>query len=146
VIDADAGAMVALDRFSELSWAVQRARIAALARRWGVEAILAEANAMGEPNIEALRQEGLPVVAFVTTSANKTGLIEHLVKAIESREIALLPDATLLAELEGYTYTNTPFGTRYGAPEGHHDDTVIALALAWRLATTPRLAFGIAEV
>jgi hypothetical protein len=36
--------------------------------------------------------------------------------------------------------------TRYSAPSGGHDDTVIALALAWKVASTPRLTFAIAEV
>lgn len=146
VIDASTQVMVALDRFSEVSWEIQRARIATTARRWRVDAVLAEANAMGEPNIEALRQAGLPVMSFVTTSTSKTSLIENLVKAIESREIALLPDPALIGELQTFTYKYTSYGTQYHAPAGHHDDTVIALGLAWRLVAQPRLAFGIAEV
>ncbi len=147
VLDAETGALTALDRFREAGWDLQRARLAGLAHRWGVEAILAEANAMGEPNIEALRREaGLPVIAFVTSALSKPPLIEGLVRAIESAEIALLPDETLLAELEAYTYRSTRYSTYYSAPPGRHDDTVIALALAWKLATTPRLALGMAEV
>ncbi len=140
--------MVALERFNEVSWGIQRARIVRLAREWQVRAILAEANAMGEPNIEALRAEGLPVSSFTTTAASKPPLIESLVKAIEDRAIALLPDPVLLAELEAYTYRTDPHTgrTRYGAPPGLHDDTVIALALAWKLASTPRLALAVAQV
>ncbi len=145
---AAAPAMVALDRFNEVNWARQRARIARLAGAWGVQAILAEANAMGEPNIEALRAEGLPVSSFTTTARSKPLLIETLVKAIEERAVALLPDPVLIAELEAYTYTNDRHTgrTRYSAPPGLHDDTVIALALAWWLASTPRLALAVAEV
>lgn len=151
VLDADAQpvpALVALDRFSVASWSVQRGRIAALARAWGVWSILAEANAMGEPNIEALRAAGLPIAGFVTTAASKPPLIESLALAIEDGEIALLDDPVLIGELEAYTYTTDRITgrTRYAAPEGRHDDTVIALALAWRLASTPRLALAIAEV
>jgi phage terminase large subunit-like protein len=150
VIDADARpvpALVALDRFSGLSWAVQRGRIAALARRWDVQAILAEANAMGDPNIEALRQDGLRVSGFMTTSRTKGPLIEALVKAVEEIDLRLLDDPVLVSELEAYTYDTEPHTghTRYFAPPGLHDDTVIALALAWRLVSTPRLALGIAE-
>ena len=41
----------------------------------------------------------------------------------------------LINELRLYGYTTTQGGTvRYGAPEGYHDDCVIALALAaWQL-------------
>src|SRR5690606_16219125 len=151
VIDADARpvpAVVAVDRYNEANWAVQRARLAALARRWSVQAILAEANAMGEPNIDALRAEGLPVEAFVTTAQSKPRLIESLASAVESGGIALPDHAQLLAELESFTYELNPRTnhTQYGAPPGLHDDTVIALALAWHLVCTPRLSLGIAEV
>ncbi|MGB4678275.1 MAG: terminase family protein [Aggregatilineales bacterium] len=151
VIDADARpvpAVVAVDRYNEANWAVQRARLAALARRWSVQAILAEANAMGEPNIDALRAEGLPVEAFVTTAQSKPRLIESLASAVESGGIALPDHAQLLAELEAFTYELNPRTnhTQYGAPPGLHDDTVIALALAWHLVCTPRLSLGIAEV
>ncbi len=155
VLDASAShgglprpALVALERFSEVSWRLQRARIARLARLWDVRAVLAEANAMGEPNIEALLAEGVPVSAFTTTALTKPPLIELLVKAIEDREIGLLDDPALIAELEAYTYSASPYTGRYrySAPSGQHDDTVIALALAWHLAATPRLTFGIAVV
>jgi phage terminase large subunit-like protein len=146
VIDSDEGVMVALDRFSEVNWGVQRARIAALARRWDVSMILAEANAMGEPNIEALRDQDLPIQGFTTTARSKPPLIEGLVVAIENEDLRLLPDPVLLGELESFAYRNTPFGTQYGAPPGRHDDTVIALALAWRLASVPRLTLAIAVV
>lgn len=150
VLDADARpvpTMVALERFGAVGWSVQRARIAALARRWDVCAILAEANAMGEPNIEALRREGLPIAGFTTTAFSKPPLIESLVKAIEGGEVCLLPDAVLLGELEAYAYTTDRYTgrTRYAAPPGLHDDTVIALALAWRLVTSPRLTLAVAE-
>ena len=44
----------------------------------------------------------------------------------------ILPDPVLIAELQAYALERLPSGRfRYGAPPGLHDDTVIALALAW---------------
>ncbi len=38
----------------------------------------------------------------------------------------------LIAELESFEANRLPSGKwRYSAPDGMHDDTVIALALAW---------------
>ena len=146
VIDAEAGQMVALDRFTLVEWALQRERLVGLAGRWNVARILAEANAMGEPNIEALQHEGLPIEAFWTTAQTKQYLVESLGLAIERGELAILPDETLLGELEAYTYTMLPSGRmRYHAPSGLHDDTVMALALAWRAAGTSRPALGMAD-
>jgi hypothetical protein len=103
---------------------------------------------MGEPNIEALwRQHGIPIRAFHTTAQSKPPLIESLVAAIENVDISLLPEPVLLGELESYAYRNSRSGhTVYGAPEGRHDDTVMALALAWKAASIPRLTLAIAEV
>jgi hypothetical protein len=68
----------------------------------------------------------------MTTARSKGPLIEGLALAIERRDIALLDDSVLLGELESYTLERLPGGGyRYSAPAGMHDDTVIALALAW---------------
>lgn len=132
LIDADSREMVALDRFRQVNWALQRARLAALCERWQPVVIWAEANSIGGPNIEALQAEGLPVRPFQMTAQSKGPLIDALALAIEKEDIALLPDETLLSELAAYTLERLPGGGyRYGAPSGLHDDTVIALALAW---------------
>lgn len=135
ILDLDSRQMVALDRFHQIGWEVQRGRLAALCGRWNVELILAEANSVGSVNIEALQSEGLPVRAFTTTQRSKTALIEGLALAIEQRKIELQPHETLLGELRAYALERLPGGGyRYGAPPGMHDDTVMALALAWQAA------------
>jgi hypothetical protein len=140
VLAVSARQLVALERFTGVGWAVQRGKLAALAARWQPEAIWAEANSVGGPNIEALQAEGLPVQPFHTTAASKAPLIEGLALAIERGELALLRDAVLLAELEAYTLEQLPSGQfRYSAPTGGHDDTVIALALAWHGALQSRV-------
>lgn len=140
VIDVDSGQMVALERFTGVSWEVQRARVAALCRQWGVAALWAEENAAGTVNIEALQAEGLPVRPFVTTARSKPALIDGLAVALERGELALLPDAVLLDELAAYRLERLPGGGwRTSAPAGGHDDTVMALALAWHGARQGRV-------
>ncbi len=140
VLAVGARQIVALERFTGVGWAVQRGKLAALAAHWQPEAIWAEANSVGGPNIEALQAEGLPVQPFHTTAASKAPLIEGLALAIERGELALLQDETLLAELEAYTLEQLPSGQfRYSAPVGGHDDTVIAVALAWHGALQSRV-------
>lgn len=132
IIDAEEGRMVALDRFNRVGWSLQRGRLRALCDRWRPRQIWAEANSFGSPNIEALQQEGLPMRSFTTTSKSKSPLIESLALAIERRFITLLDHPVLLAELVSYRLQRLPDGGyRYGAPPGMHDDTVMALALAW---------------
>ena len=137
VLDVGARRLVALDRFNGIGWGLQRGRLAALADRWGPEAIWAEANSIGGPNIEALQAEGLPVIAFTMTGSSKGPLIEALALALERGELAILPEPVLIGELQAYGLERLPSGRfRYGAPPGEHDDTVIALALAWHGATS----------
>ncbi len=132
VIAADSRRLVALERFNRIGWEVQRGRLAALAGRWEPDAIWAEANSMGGPNIEALQAEGLPVIPFTTTASSKGPLIEALALALERGELTILRDPVLVEELRAYRMERLPGGRyRYSAPSGGHDDTVIALALAW---------------
>jgi phage terminase large subunit-like protein len=68
---ADCKVELARDRFNQIDYAVQRARLGALAESWAVTNILAESNAMGEPIIEQLQRDGLPVRGFVTSATSK---------------------------------------------------------------------------
>ena len=132
VIDATTRQMVAMDRFNQIGWNLQRGRLKAMVDQWGPDVIWAEANSIGAPNIEALLEEGLPMRAFMTTARSKAPLIETLALAIERSEIGLLDDPVLLGELASYGMERLPGGGyRYSAPAGSHDDTVIATALAW---------------
>jgi phage terminase large subunit-like protein len=145
VIDTDRSAVVHIERFNQTTWQHQRGRILTLYHRWQPHRICAEANAIGSPNIEALQAEGLPIQPFTTTARSKPDLIDSLALALERRDLTLPPDETLLGELSTYTYQRLPSGTyRYTAPPGHHDDLVIALALAWHIAHQPAFTLDFA--
>ncbi len=145
VIDASARRVVALDRFNNIGWNLQRGRLKAMAAHWRTQLIWAEANSIGAPNIEALQEEGLPMRSFLTTSKSKSPLIESLALAIERGSLGLLDDPVLLGELASFSLDRLPGGAyRYGAPPGAHDDTVIATALAWYGVANGRLGFDFA--
>jgi len=133
VMDSESHAMVTLDRFNQIDYAVQRQRLMALAQRYRPDAIMAETNAMGEPIIEQLQRDGLPVRGFTTTQASKLEMIESLALAFEREDITILNDPTLVGELQAYEMERLPSGrVRYNAPQGMHDDCVMSLALAWQ--------------
>jgi hypothetical protein len=101
--------------------------------------ILAESNSIGEPIIEQLRRDGLPVRGFTTTSASKALIIEALALAFEKESIRIIDDPVLVGELQAYESVRLPGGmTRYGAPEGMHDDCVMAVAIGWHAVAIPR--------
>ena len=135
VIDARTGALVVIDRFTDLSFRIQRDRLAALALRFPGAPIVAETNSFGEAQVEELQRDtqiGDRVRTFTTTSASKQKAIEDLALAIEQGQLKLPRVPWLLSELLAYDSERLPSGAlRYGAPEGQHDDGVMALAIAW---------------
>jgi len=143
--DLTAGCMVYLDRFNQIDYRVQRQRLQALADRYDPGVILAESNSMGEPIIEQLQADGLPVRGFQTTNATKAAIIEALGLALERSEITLLNDPVLVGEMQAYEMDRLPSGmVRYSAPDGMHDDTVMATALMYEAMNTsgPLLLWG----
>ena len=135
IIDATTNQVVALDRFTQIGWALQRGRLRNIVNTWNPHIIWAEANSLGAPNIEALQRDGLRIRPFQTTAQSKSPLIESLALAIETGQLALLDHPVLLGELSSYAVERLPGGSyRYAAPPGAHDDTVIATALAWYAA------------
>jgi hypothetical protein len=93
---------------------------------------------MGEPLVEQLQRDGLPVQPFLTTNATKAAAIDALALAFERGDIRILNDPVLIGELQAYEMERLPSGMmRYNAPSGMHDDTVMSLALAWQGASSP---------
>jgi len=132
VLDVQKRAVVAIDRFNQIDYALQTSRLKALAERYRPDVIIAEANAMGQPIIEQLQRDGLPVRAFMTTNATKAQIIESLALAFERGVITIPNDPVLIEELMAYEVSRLPSGmVRYAAPSGLHDDCVMSLALAW---------------
>jgi hypothetical protein len=138
ILDATTRALVALDRHTGAEYAIQVARLHALAERFRPAVIVCETNSMGGPIFEQLSRERLPVRPFQTTQATKAHAIDALALAFEQRQIRIIPDPVLLGELQAYVAERLPSGLlRYGAAHGH-DDTVMALAIAWQAAARPQ--------
>lgn len=123
--------MVSMDRFNQIDYNVQSERLVNLYNRFKPYSILAERNSMGEPIIDALRARGLPIQGFQTTAISKAQIITQLMLAFEQNDIKILNNPVLVSELQNYEAVRLPGGSlRYSAPDGQHDDTVMALALA----------------
>ncbi len=135
--------MVYMDRFNQIDYTLQIGRLAAAYEKYNPYNIIAENNSMGDPLIEQLQRQGMPVIPFQTTNASKTAIIEGLALAFEKQEIEILNDPVLISELQAYEMDRLPSGTfRYNAPSGMHDDTVMSTALCYSRAKTPVLLFG----
>lgn len=131
VFDVTLGEVALIDRFNQIDYTVQAGRLKRLYKLFNPGMILAESNSIGEPMIDALRMDGLPIRGFYTSNLSKANIINQLSLAFEQQSIKIPNDPVLIAELQAYEASRLPGGAlRYSAPEGQHDDTVISLALA----------------
>lgn len=133
VLDITTKRQVYLDRMTDTDYTSQRTRLKVLSQKYNNAIVLAESNSMGQVNIEALQSMGVSVQGFTTTNATKANAIQALELAFERGTIQILKDDLQVAELMAYQSEKLPSGLiRYGAPEGMHDDTVMAMAIAWQ--------------
>lgn len=133
----DCGREVAIDRFNQIDYALQRQRIMAITTRWGTSGGLVETNSIGEPVLEQLIRDGLRVSGFATTNQSKLTLIEDMALDLELGRVQLIKNAVWRSELEAYERQRTKTGLwTYNAPAGLHDDTVVARALMLRAMRT----------
>jgi len=137
VCDTQERRCVRVDRMGGIEYAAQIMRLKETHRRFPGQ-IIAERNSMGDPLVEQLKREGLPVYPWDTTNASKAQAVDALALAFERGEIGIPEDPVLIAELQAYECERLPGGLlRYNAPPGLHDDTVVALMLAWQGCQRP---------
>lgn len=134
VMDAQRGHMVAFDRFNKVDYAIQLNRVQQLCMMYRARLLL-DATGVGDPILEQAKRLGIQAEGYHLTPRAKQQLIEHLAVKIERREITFPNIPVLINELQQFQYEITRAGNvRYSAPEGFHDDCVIALALAvWQV-------------
>lgn len=131
IVDA-AGVQVYQDRYNLLDWSVQKQRILHDLKRYNDACCLQDSTGIGDPIFDDLRRAGARIEGYKFTNESKAKLVEFLQLAFDQRRLQILDDPVLRHELEVYEYTMNRSGTvSYNAPDGYHDDTVIALALAW---------------
>jgi hypothetical protein len=131
------------DRFNQINYTYQRERITEVCKRWPLTGLLPERNSIGEPNIEILMQSGLPILngmdnkpGFYTGATTKVVLIQKLAASLEHDNFLIpLEFADEFQSFEAQTMISGH--TRFSAPAGYHDDTVIATGLCWFAMTNP---------
>jgi len=139
VMERETHQLVALHRSQYHDWSIQKAQTMATLHPYPYVHVLVDSTGMGDPIAYDLRQAGLDVedVNFGTPRL-KQELVENLSVAIDHGYIAV-PDQPetqwLLDELRSYQEIKASSGhLRYSAPQGQHDDGVVALMLAcWGL-------------
>lgn len=100
-----------------------------LTKEIGLTPAIVDSTGVGDPIVERLQRELSNVEGYHFSSTSKQKLMEGLAVAIQSNEITY-PSGAIVAELDAFMFEYTRTGVRYSAPEGVHDDCVMALSLA----------------
>jgi hypothetical protein len=94
--------------------------------------IVIDSTGVGDPiGEDVARHRPSTVELFKFTSQSKQQLMEGLAMAIQQRKITF-PAGLIVEELKNFEYEFTRTGVKYSAPDGLHDDCVMALAMAWK--------------
>lgn len=121
--------VVKVDRW-QAPWAQTKERVQEIV---GDTPAVVDATGVGDAIVSDLQHQGCMVTGYVFTQPSKLRLMQRLITAFQSKEL-VLPEGHegewLVAELESFEFTYTNSGVRYEAPQGEHDDGVMALALA----------------
>ena len=135
VVDRQYKKVVYWDRFREIDYPFQRARIIAVSNKYNNARIVVDSTGVGQPICDDLRHDGMFVEDFKFTGKSKPELVEKLSIFIEQKHIIIPNNQILIDELESFGYQLTDAGNiKYSAPQGLHDDAVMSLALAiWEL-------------
>lgn len=130
-LDAATGACVDRAGWNQLNWPLQVERITAFVKKHRAVLVL-DSTGIGDVVFDMLSVNLPEVIPFRLTQPSKTDLIQRLQVAIEDRAISFPREWSDVAdELNRYEWSMTDKGTlTYSAPDGFHDDWVIALALA----------------
>jgi len=94
-------------------------------------AMCIDSTGVGDPIVEEIQRHLQYAEAVKFTPHSKQQLMEGLAWAIQNGKIHY-PDGVIKDELESFEFFYSASGVKYSAPAGFHDDTVCALALAWR--------------
>jgi len=132
IIDLTTKQQVDLLHIRKLEWKEQRKRVKEKYNEWHCSRMGAEKNSIGSVNIEALVDDGLVVVPFDTTNMSKADIMSDLYEALHTDGLKLQDYPVQRHEMNTFVSTQTSTGVwRLAADGDGHDDTVMALGIAW---------------
>jgi hypothetical protein len=140
IIDLNTFSVLKQERFNQIDWNLQKAKIEAIYHKYGKPLIYMDSTGVGDPIYEDLFKKGLRVESYKFTEASRRDLLMNLALKLEQGKISIPDNEILKAELQSFHYEikGENGKTKLVVPEGLHDDTVMSLALAvWNIPDNP---------
>lgn len=128
------------ERFNQIDWNLQKARIEATYLRYGKPITYMDGTGIGDPLIDDLIKRGMTnIISYKFTEQSRKDLLTNLQLQLETAKIGIPDSEVLISELQSFHYEMNENGkTKIVVPEGLHDDCVFSLALAtYNLPATP---------
>jgi hypothetical protein len=135
VVDLNTFEQVYLERFNQIDWNLQKAKIEAVYHRFNRPKGFIDATGVGDPVVEDLKARGVHLEPLKFNEQNRKDLLTNLNIKMEQKVIALLDNEVLRNELSYFQYEISDRGKlKIKVPDNLHDDTVFGTALsAWEL-------------
>lgn len=152
VVDETSKEVVHLERHNDVDWNINISRAIRCAKEWNQASMIVDSTGIGDVIFDQIKSAYPYLYGFnMGTNSGKVQLIQRLQLSFERTEI-LIPNPSeqtrgdfveaaeqLLHELRMYAVDTSQFGRLiFSAPDGYHDDYVVALALAnWLVNQEP---------
>lgn len=135
VLDAEKGAIVALERTNETAWKEQVRRLKNLTMEYNDALCVVDAWGVGNVLVEDLAEFDISFMPYeIKSVAVKEELIRHFNLLMEQGQIAVPDHPQIFDELRNFQYFKSATGISTMRASGRgHDDIVISLALAYYL-------------
>lgn len=129
---------VYLERFNQMDWNIQKAKIEAIYHRFNRPRGWIDATGVGDPIVEDLNKRGIKLEAYKFTEQSRKDLLTNLALKLEQRIVKLIDDDILKQELSYFQYELVGQKLKIKVPDSLHDDTVFSTALSvWELPNKP---------
>lgn len=139
LIDLNTFQILKQDRFNQIDWNLQKAKIEGMYYKFGKPLIYMDSTGLGDPIFDDLVKRNLNIKSYKFTEQSRRDLLVNLELKLEQDKIKIPDTETLKAELQSFRYELSDSGKiKIVVPDGLHDDCVFSLALAcWELPTNP---------
>lgn len=129
------GEQVYIERWHHDTWSNIIGKVVSKINEYNCHTLI-EVNSIGDAIYEQVKDRVINkqlINPFVTISKSKQDIIEQLVVANQNKEVKILNRDWLIKELDLFTYEYNPKtkSVRYSAPNGFHDDGVMATAIGY---------------
>lgn len=134
-------------RFNTIDWNEQKKVILEKAKYFNNANVLLDSTGLGDPILDDLRRSGVNITGYKFTATSKPELLTHYALKGEQEEIRIPINDIYLNEHKALQYTLSDSGKlKMEVPQGTHDDTIMAGALAVWQATKNNITWDVVSV